>query len=198
MNMRRIGLVAAWVLATALAMAIASQAVALVADRAVELRVDIPILDQSVLESPTTADPNPPTSVNPPATATTLSTAAPSPVTTTQTTTASGTSTTSSGQTTTTTAPISTTTTTLAVGTVTTTTTTLASGSFAVTGGHVTAICTGQTTIQLLGAVPLGGWSLDVESAGPDKVRVDFESGEQESEIEIVCRNGQLQAEISD
>jgi hypothetical protein len=39
---------------------------------------------------------------------------------------------------------------------------------------------------------------LDVESSGPSKVRVDFESGEEESEIEIVCQDGQLEEDISD
>ena len=41
---------------------------------------------------------------------------------------------------------------------------------------------------------------MELKASGPEKVRVDFESGEkeEESEIEIVCTNGQLHEEISD
>ena len=59
--------------------------------------------------------------------------------------------------------------------------------------------CTGPNTIQYVSGFPQPGWTLELKSSGPEKVRVDFEAGEeQESEIEIVCTNGQLDEAISD
>jgi hypothetical protein len=74
----------------------------------------------------------------------------------------------------------------------------LDSRTFYLPGGQVSVACTGPSAITLLSAVPLSGWDLDLESSGPSKVRVDFDSGEDESEIEIVCQNGQLEEDISD
>jgi len=180
------------VLATALAMGVASQAVGLVADRAVEIPVQVPIavagpasFDSStstVFQTTTTGQPSTTLTTIPPTTTTTSGSGVTittlSPVTTLVTTT---TSTTAAPTTTTTVAPPP-----------------LDSGSFVATGGRVTVACTGANTITLLGTSPVGGWSVEVESSGPEKVRVDFESGEEESEIEVVCVNGQLQAHIED
>jgi hypothetical protein len=60
--------------------------------------------------------------------------------------------------------------------------------------------CTGPDTITYLSAVPAPGWSLDLESTGPEKVKVEFSSGDEdeESEIVIVCRDGRLDEDISD
>jgi hypothetical protein len=62
----------------------------------------------------------------------------------------------------------------------------------------VSATCTGASTVKLLGTVPVTGWRVEVDSSGPEKVRVDFEMGDEESEIEIVCVDGFLQAAIDD
>lgn len=193
MTKQRVGLVAAWFLATFLAVGVASQAVGLVADRAVEIPVQVPIAvaGQSSL-GPLSVDP--PVLVEPsvtsiPAAPTTATPSNPPP---------GNTATTASPvQTTTTIAPTATSST---VPSTTTTTTVprLDSGSFVATGGQVTAACTGPDTIKLLGAVPVAGWSLEVESEGPEKVRVDFESGSEETEIKITCSTGQLSAEIEE
>lgn len=185
----RIGLLSAWVLATAVAVGVASQAVGLVADRAVEVPVQVPVAvtaassfsTTSTLPAGTVATDPPPTTTgasattSPPSTGSTPTTSASA-----TTTTSALTQTSTTVQTTTTTSPVP-----------------LDSGTVVATGGQVTAACTSATTITLLGAVPVTGWNLEVESSGPEKVRVDFELGEQESEIEIVCVNGRLQADIS-
>lgn len=189
----RFGLLAAWLLATAVAVGVASQAVGLVANRAIKLPAQIPIaLDGQSSFGPITlppADPSTPTTVG----TATSTTATGVPASTSSTTTVSAP---------TSSTVVTATTTTTSVAPATTTTTTppppLDSGTFFVTGGQVSAACTGPDTIQLLGTVPASGWSLEVESSGPAQVRVDFESGEQESEVEVVCRNGQLLEDISD
>jgi hypothetical protein len=179
MSKNRLGLVGGWLLATAIAVGVASQAVGLVADRAVDRAVQVPIAvaGQSSF-GPITAPP-----ADPP----------PTTVAATTTTSARTTATTSTS-----TPATRTTTSTTIAAPIETIPTPLDSGSFVTTGGQVTAACTGPDTITLLGAVPVAGWSLDVESSGPARVRVDFESGEHEAEIEVVCRNGQLLAETSD
>ncbi len=194
MMKNRIGLIAAWLLATALAVGVASQAVGLVADRAVEVPVQVPVAlaDQSS-QGPTTAppgDPIPPTTV--PATTTTIPSS-------------SGSTSSAPGSSVATTTTIAATTTSVPSPTTTTSTTTtttsppsLDSGTFFVTGGQVSAACTGPDTIEFAGAIPLSGWKLEIDSRGPSKVRVDFEAGEDETEVEIVCVNGQLLTDISD
>jgi hypothetical protein len=184
---QRIGLAAAWLAATALAVGIASQAVGLVGDRAEEVPVAVPIVgaEQSALGPLTTMAPpissattttRPPTSsMTPPSTTAVPSTASPP-----------RSSTTTLASTTTTVVTTSTTTTPLPP---------LESGTFVATGGQVTAACTGPDAIALKGAVPVSGWSVEVESSGPEKVRVDFEKGEQESEIALRCDAGRLVSE---
>ena len=177
---------------TALAVGVASQAVGLVADRAVEIPVPVPIAvgDQSSLGpigTPSTlaATSTLPAPAPPASTSTSTSTSITAPVDSASTTTTVGSATaTTVGATTTTTSPP------------TTTAGSLDSGSFVVEGGQVSAACTGSSTIKLLGAVPAAGWSLEVESSGPEKVRVEFEMSNEESEIEITCENGLLRADI--
>ena len=199
MTKQRVGLVTAWFLATFLAVGVASQAIGLVADRAVDFPVQVPVAvaGQSSL-GPLTAGP----AQHPePSTSTTLETnptASPTSATTGSLPAGSTTTTVPANQSTTTLTTSTTSTTTLAATTTTTTAPVLDSGSFVATGGQVTAACTGLDTVKLLGAVPVAGWSLEVKSEGPVKVRVDFESGSQETEIEIQCSNGQLSAEISE
>jgi len=202
MTKQRVGLLTAWFLATFLAVGVASQAIGLVADRAVDFPVQVPVAvaGQSSL-GPLTAGP----AQHPePSTSTTLETnptASPTSATTGSLPAGSTTTTVPANQSTTTLTTSTTSTTsstTLAATTTTTTAPVLDSGSFVATGGQVTAACTGLDTVKLLGAVPVAGWSLEVKSEGPVKVRVDFESGSQETEIEIQCSNGQLSAEISE
>ncbi|MGI9649342.1 MAG: hypothetical protein ACR2OI_12565 [Acidimicrobiia bacterium] len=198
MTRQRVGLVTAWFLATFLAVAVASQAVGLVADRAVEIPVQVPVAvaQQSSL-GPLVADPAPQPEPTPPTTVE-PNPAAPPTTATTATSATGGTTITSPGNQATTTTLASTTSTTVGATTTTTTAPLLDSGSFVAIGGQVTAACTGLDTVKLLGAVPVAGWSLEVESEGPNKVRVDFEAGSQETEIEITCSNGQLSAEIEE
>jgi hypothetical protein len=197
MTKQRVGLVAAWFLATFLAVGVASQAVGLVADRAVEIPVQVPIavagqssLGPLSVDPPVLGEPSTPATVTSiPAAPTTATPSNPRP---------DNTSTTASPVQTTTTIAPTTTSSTVPSTTTTTTVPRLDSGSFVATGGQVTAACTGPDTIKLLGAVPVAGWSLEVESEGPEKVRVDFESGSEETEITITCSNGQLSAEIEE
>lgn len=181
---KRFGLLAAWLLATTLAVGVASQAVGLVADRAVEIPAQVPVAlgDQSSI-GPITAPPGrPPTSI---ATTTTTSTIAGAP-----------TDSTAPGATSSTTSS----TITAAPSTTTTSPPPLDSRTYYLPGGQVSVACTGSETIKLLSTSPAPGWRLELESSGPEKVRVDFESGEEEaeSEIEIVCQNGRLNEDISD
>jgi hypothetical protein len=75
----------------------------------------------------------------------------------------------------------------------------LDSRTYFLEGGQVSAACTGPNTIQYVSGFPRPGWTMELKASGPAKVRVDFESGEeQESEIEIVCTNGQLEEGILD
>lgn len=184
----RFGLVAAWFLATALAVGVASQAVGLVADRAVGIPVQVPVAvgGQSAIGPLTSTPTDPP----PPTTTTTTPPPTSSPTTLPAT-----------GATTTTVATATTTTTTIPPTTTTTTTTSLPpldSRTFFPPGGQVSVACTGPETIKYLGAVPQSGWTVELESSGPEKVKVEFHSDENESEIEIRCHQGQLEEEISD
>jgi hypothetical protein len=184
----RFGLLAAWLLATALAVGVASQAVGLVADRAVGIPVQVPVaVDREPSLGPadtTPADPATPTTI------------APAPGTTTVPATHATTTTPPGGSTPTT---VAATTTTVSAAPITTTTSPpLDSRTFFLPGGQVSVACTGPNAVALLSAVPVSGWNLDVESKGPSQVRVDFDSEGEESEIEVVCQDGRLREDISD
>ena len=177
----RFGLLAAWLLATALAVGVASQAVGLVADRAVGIPAQIPVAasGQSAL-GPLTTTPTDPL---------------PAPTTSTTAPPTSSPTTTATGGTTTTSVAAATTTTTI-VMTTTTNPPPLDSRTFFLEGGQVSAVCTGAQTVAYLGGFPQLGWSLELKSSGPQEVKVDFESGEEEIEIKIACHNGQLHEEV--
>jgi hypothetical protein len=186
---QRIGLATAWLVATALAVGVASQAVDLVGDRAEEVPVAVPVVG-TVRSAPTvTASPLTPvdttvTSVPViPSTTTPPSTAAPS------------TGATTTPQSTTTTVSPSTTTTSIVSSTTTTSLSPLESGTVFTPGGQVSAACTGAETITLQGAVPASGWTVDVEESGPERVRVEFEQGEQEHKVTVRCGEGRLVSE---
>jgi hypothetical protein len=55
--------------------------------------------------------------------------------------------------------------------------------------GVVTVECRGPN-ISLKGAQPNSGWSIDVDSRGPEEVRVDFESGERRTRVQAECVGG--------
>ena len=58
-----------------------------------------------------------------------------------------------------------------------------------VTGGQVSAECTG-TQIVLLSATPQNGWSLEVKHSGPQEIEVKFRQGEDETSVHAVCAAG--------
>ena len=179
MSKRRVGLVVAWVAATATATVLASQAVALVRDQVTDRpsRVATTLaLDATTSTTDTTVQPPPPVS-------TTGSTA-----TTTATTGAGTTSTTHPGGTTTSTSippP--------------TTASTNQEDTFYGTGGWATVRCAGDDA-TLVTYAPNPGYRVEIESAGPEKVEISFEaSGEdRESTLEVRCDSGVLQPRIDE
>ncbi len=69
--------------------------------------------------------------------------------------------------------------------------------NWTVAAGSVSAACTGQT-ISLLSASPADGWRVKIESRGPDRVKVEFVSGERESSVSGTCVDGVPQQSTSD
>jgi hypothetical protein len=58
-----------------------------------------------------------------------------------------------------------------------------------VQGGVVSVACTAET-ISLLSASPADGWRVRIESGGPDRVKLDFTSGEKETKVGGSCVAG--------
>ena len=58
-----------------------------------------------------------------------------------------------------------------------------------VTGGTVSAACTGQV-IRKLYATPQDGWTVETGSSGPDVVEVELHRGEQETKVTARCVDG--------
>jgi len=105
------------------------------------------------------------------------------------------TTTTSVATTTTTTAPPSTTT---SPTSSTTTTVAASTGPFVYdsSGGSVTVSCTGDE-VSLNGAIPSTGYTAEVDDSGPDRVRVEFtDDDDNESEIRVECSDGVPDPEI--
>lgn len=172
MKKRRLGLVVAWVVATALATVLASQAVALVRDQVTDRPSKV--ATTLALETTTTA----------------------APPTTNGLTTPSSTSTTGGGTTTTVSSPTSSSTqpTVTTTSTPTTTPTTTGAGqeqTFYLTGGWATARCSGNE-VALATYAPNPGYKVEIKSAGPAELRIEFEEvgGEQESKLEVRCSDG--------
>lgn len=182
MKKRRIGLLAAWVAATAMATILASQAVALVRDQV----TDRPsrVATTLALES-TSSTTVPPT--------TTDGLALPSSTTTTQV----GTTSTAASATTSSTQPAVTTTST--PPTTSTTTGTNQEETFYPTGGWATVRCTGND-VQLTTYAPNPGFRVEIESAGPEKVEIKFEASgdDHESQLEVRCDSGELKPKIDE
>ncbi len=99
----------------------------------------------------------------------------------------------------TTTLPITTTSTSTTSTSTTTTTTVPSPFTFVAIGGSVTVTCSGDD-VSLSGAVPAAGYTTEVKESGPDEVKVEFDliDGEAESEIEVECNAGQATAEIDE
>lgn len=224
--MKKLGLIAIWVLATSLATLATVAAVRLVGSSVTDQPTTTTALAAGDPSTTTTAvgDTSVTTSRNadgstttsftlPGSTTGTASTGATSATTgaTTATTAPRSTTSTTTGATTTTTttsAGGSTTTTTTAGGSTTTTTgatTTTTTAPAPVTGpfvyssigGSVTVTCQGDN-VALSGAVPASGYTAEVEESGPDRVRVEFKGSDAESEIRVECDNGVPDPEISE
>ena len=63
--------------------------------------------------------------------------------------------------------------------------------------GVVTVECRGAR-IELKGAQPNSGWSIEIDDRGPDEVRVDFDSndGDRRTRVESVCVGGTPRFEV--
>jgi hypothetical protein len=64
-------------------------------------------------------------------------------------------------------------------------------------GGTVT-VSFGNGEVNLQGASPAFGYSMEVEDEGPDLVRVDFESDDGEISVRVEWKDGMLDIEITD
>ena len=56
-------------------------------------------------------------------------------------------------------------------------------------GGTVAAACSGSS-VSLKSAQPKDGWGVEVKDHGPEKLEIEFRSGEQENEVKIKCSGG--------
>lgn len=65
-----------------------------------------------------------------------------------------------------------------------------------VTGGTVSAACTGQA-IRTVYATPQDGWTVETGSAGPDVIEVELHSGEQETKLTARCVDGVPTPDVS-
>jgi len=61
--------------------------------------------------------------------------------------------------------------------------------------GAVQVRCTGPTSIQFEAATPSNGYSVRVDSAGPDEVRVEFRSNGDSTDVRVACVGGTAQRE---
>lgn len=182
MKKRRIGLLAAWVAATAMATVLASQAVALVRDQV----TDRPSRAATTLALETTTS-----TTGPPTTADAL--ALPSSTTTSR----GGTTSTTVTATTSSTQPAATTTT--KPPTTSTTTGANQEETFYLTGGWATVRCAGND-VALTTYAPNPGYKVEIKSAGPEKVEITFEASgdDHESQLEVRCDSGVLKPKINE
>lgn len=187
----RVGIVVAWLVATIVAIGIAATAVGSVRGQVTDVPA-IPAAGTSALLEPTTTTsaPGPTTTTSPgivaPETTTTVASSAP---------------TTAESTTTTTVDPPSTTTTTAPPPATTTTTTTPPANpelsTHQLVGGQVT-ISALAPNVTLVGAVPSGGFSAEVEDSGPGEVEVEFESSHHKSTFRARWEDGHLDIDIDE
>ena len=64
-------------------------------------------------------------------------------------------------------------------------------------GGTVTVQQSGNS-VTLISAVPISGFTADIEKAGPSKVEVKFKSSSHESKYQAEIRNGVLDIQIEE
>ena len=187
----RMGYITVWVAITALATGASMAAVNLVGATVTERPSALPIHSEPPV--PAAAQPSSttstPTTEKPGATPTTTAPteSSESSIATTSTTAPQEAPTTTVAPTTTTTVPEQTTTTTLPE--------TTGPFTYPVVGGSVTISCHAND-VSLGGAVPSSGYSVDVEKAGPEEVRVVFALDETETEVRIECLDGAPEAEV--
>jgi hypothetical protein len=61
--------------------------------------------------------------------------------------------------------------------------------TWTVAGGVVSVACTSQA-ISLLSASPADGWRVKIENRGPDRVKLEFSSGETDTKVGGTCVSG--------
>ncbi|MDH3306497.1 MAG: hypothetical protein OEO77_03105 [Acidimicrobiia bacterium] len=180
MEPRRALLIAAWLMATSLMMFVTYRAVSLVGDAVTDQPTAATFLTSSTTLAETTtpepANTTPSTLADPTDDSPPGSFAPPS--SSTSSTTAPRTSTTVAGPTSTTRA-------------------TPTTGPFTIpsSGGSVTVLCHGDS-ISFSGAVPAAGYAAEVESTGPGRVEVEFDSPNLKWEVRVECSGGVPEEEI--
>jgi len=193
-----IGLAAAWVAATLVAVVIAAAAVSSVRSEVTDTPTALgapTIATSTTTQAPASGEPPTSTTIAQPDT--TTSTTLPVVDTSTSTTTPPR-------STTTTTVPLPVTTTTTAPATTTTTTTTSSSytktyGTEVGLPGSVTIVVSGAS-VMFAGATALPGWTVGDEKRGPEEVEVEFERNDNEDEaieFKAEVEDGNLKVEIS-
>ncbi len=164
--------VGAWLGATLVAVLIASAAVGTVRSESEQPGATSPYFAPTTIASGITTS----TTAAPPS-STTTTTAPPSSTSTSTTTTTTPSSSSTSSTTTTTVAGIP--------------------RTYSLDGGTVTILAT-NPFVTLIGAVPNAGFTVDVEEAGPTRVKVEFESESHESEFDAYWSNGELIVDIDE
>lgn len=167
-NTRRLGLIAAWLAGTALAVILASQAVALVRDQVTDRPSRAAAVLLSSSEATTTLPTFPTTTVSQPPGSPTTSTA---PVD----------------------APATTTTQVVQA----TTTTTTRDELFELEGGWVKVACAGDR-IVFKSAAPQAGYQLVQHEISERSVQITFESEDHTSAFQASCKNGTIDATVED
>jgi hypothetical protein len=189
--MRRVGIVVAWVVATMVATMIAATAVGSVRGQVTDVPA-IPNAGTAVLLAATTT-----TGVTESSTTSTVPANDPTTTTTAVVTPTSSTTTTTTAET----SPSTTTSTTVPPPTTTTTTATAPPGPSVTThrleGGEV-RISALEPDVNLVSAFPFGGFSVEVEKSGPDKVEVQFESEDHKSSFKASWEDGELKIDIKE
>ncbi|MCH7844209.1 MAG: hypothetical protein IH850_00050 [Acidobacteria bacterium] len=191
--MRRVGIVVAWLAATMVAILIASTAVGSVRGQVTDVPAIPTAGTAALLATTTTTIGEQATTSTPP---TTDGSAAPTTTITVPPTASSTTTTTAPASTPTTTSPPAPTTT-----TTTTTTTTVpprpAVTTYSLIGGQVW-ISADEPDVVFVNAVPKAGFSVEIDKAGPEEVRVEFESSDHESSFRARWKDGELDIDIEE
>lgn len=188
---RRIGIVVAWLVATAVAVLIASAAVASVRSQVTDEPMALGSPDaQAIAADVTTTEPE--------RQSTTTTTLSISVITVPDSTTTTSIAESSEDDP----EPSSTTTSVASTSSTTATTSTAAPQSFTKTydtdAGSVRIVVEG-TSVNFGGAFPLPGWRVELEDDGPERVKVHFEENGEDGEIQFLARfeSGELKVSIT-